>query len=249
MASLGYKSLENPLISSNQTRPSPFTSLKYRTPSSLSPENPPSSLPSSSFLLRRDSSGGGRPATAEISATSFHHPHHRNPFLLYLFLPLRPSLSFLPLNPASSSSGGRRIPAVLRRVFRQHDEFRRIFGEPAISGENPVMSSLGKALSFLGFLELYFFLMLISHIFPPFLVSFSGYHCYGIFRLHFPATHGGSGTYWTYKHIFKLWVSLFLNLHFFRSSFGRDWSGGRKWGPVCGSISNQNHSRASISHG
>ena len=36
MASLGYKSSENPLISPNQTRPSPFSSLKLRTlPSSF----------------------------------------------------------------------------------------------------------------------------------------------------------------------------------------------------------------------
>ena len=36
MASLGYKSSENPLISLNQTRPSPFSSLKHRTPLSFS---------------------------------------------------------------------------------------------------------------------------------------------------------------------------------------------------------------------
>ena len=32
MASLGFKSSENPLISPNQTLPPPFSSLKYRTP-------------------------------------------------------------------------------------------------------------------------------------------------------------------------------------------------------------------------
>ena len=36
MASLGYKSLENPLISANQTRPSPFYIKTHRTPSSFS---------------------------------------------------------------------------------------------------------------------------------------------------------------------------------------------------------------------
>ena len=55
MASLGYKSSENPLISSNQTRPSPFTSLNvglhpsltlkpfvFLPPSSSDPSPPPS---------------------------------------------------------------------------------------------------------------------------------------------------------------------------------------------------------------
>ena len=98
---------------------------------------------------------------------------------------------------------------------------------------------------FLVFFMLFLLAMLFSHY--SFLLGFSVLLTFGNGR--FPATHGGSGTYWTYKHIFKLWVSLFLNLHLFRSSFGRDWSGGRKGGSVCGSVSNQIHSRASISHG
>ena len=58
MANLGYKSSENPLISPNQTHPFPFTSLKCRPPSSLSPEKP-SLLPPPSSSSSPSESGDG----------------------------------------------------------------------------------------------------------------------------------------------------------------------------------------------
>ena len=118
MTSLGYKLSYTTLISPNQTRPSPFTSLKYRTPSSLSPENPPCSL---RLLLCSSSSGrrtavtgdGGVDAVGLTSLSSFS------------FLPFFLSLSrSVPLLSQSFSGGFLRFPAKWAAVF---GKLRRFF--------------------------------------------------------------------------------------------------------------------------
>ena len=118
----------------------------------------PSLLSSASRLRRPPARRRRHPLPCLFSSLN------RASFPLTKTLPPSPSLSTdfssLPLrNPAAdgNNSGGRRTPAVLRRVFRQHDEFRRVCGEPAISGESLARSSLGKTPSFLEFLDLYFF--------------------------------------------------------------------------------------------
>ena len=158
MASLGYKSSENPLISPNQTHPY-LPQYKSCCPFLLQPFD---LLPSFfffvllllffSFLLRpcafaghpgADGDGDGKAVLSHFSP----QPHPK-PFLFSFPLVFFPSPS--------------------------HQQRRRSFF-PAIHG-GPT-TGRGKAPSFLGFLELYFVLVLISYIFPSFFVSFRVYHC------------------------------------------------------------------------
>ena len=116
MASLGYKSSGNPLISLNQTRPPPFSSLKCRLPPPSHPKNPLSSL---CLLLRPLPLN---PATATAADFSLPNRHTTTPIFVFssltvdlyssspFFIDLPPSshlpLFFLPSAPAIPAAQG-----------------------------------------------------------------------------------------------------------------------------------------------
>ena len=76
--------------------------------------------------------------------------------------------------------------SVLLQLLRRSFHFRRTNG--GRQREN------GKVPSFLEPLEIYFLYCWFLIFSPPFLVSFSGYHCYGIFRRVFRRRRANFGT-------------------------------------------------------